>query len=431
MAKKKIEDNKKRKNNTKNSKKKINKSKITGLILLVLIVSFLVYATYEIIKLVAVPTNTFIIENGSISSEESITGYVIREEKTAKGANYKNGMVPIKTEGEKVAKGENIFRYYGTNEEDIKQKITEINENIQKAISGQTQFLTSDINAIDNQITSKIEGINGENEIQKIREHKKDIDTYITKKSKIAGELSQAGSYINGLIQEKNKYDEELKKNSEYVVAPMSGVVSYRIDNLEEILTPNSFEKLDKKFLEDLGLKTGQIVSSNSEMGKVINNYECYIATIMESKEARESQVGDKVTLRLSTQDSIKATIEYKTEKDNYVLLILKINNCVEKLIDYRKISIDVIWWEYEGLKVPKSAIIYDNGLSYIVRNRGGYLSKILVKICKEGENYCIISNYDSKELKELGFTTDEINNMRQVTIYDEIVLNPDLKNIE
>ncbi len=80
---------------------------------------------------------------------------------------------------------------------------------------------------------------------------------------------------------------------------------------------------------------------------------------------------------------------------------------------------------------MPKSAIIYDNGLSYIVRNRGGYLTKILVKIRKEGENYCIVSNYDSEELKELGFTTSQINNMRQVTIYDEIVLNPDLKNVE
>lgn len=429
MADKNVKKNKDTKK--KNSRKSINKNKTLGIILLVLIISFLVYATYEIISLVAVPTNTFIIENGSISSEESVTGYVIREEKIVKGTNYKNGMVQIKTEGEKVAKGENIFRYYGANEEDIKQKITETNEKIQKAISGNTQILTGDITALDSQIESKIDGISGENEIQKIKEQKKDIDTYITKKSKIAGDLSQAGSYINGLIQEKNKYDEELTKNSEYVTAPMSGAVSYRIDNLEEILTPNSFEKLDKKFLEDLGLKTGQIVSSNSEAGKIINNYECYIVTTMNSKEAKEAKTGDKVTLRLSTQDNVTATIEYKAEKNDYVVLVFKISDCVEKLIDYRKISIDVIWWEYEGLKVPKSAIIYDNGLSYIVRNRGGYLTKILVKIRKEGENYCIVSNYDSEKLKELGFTTSQINNMRQVTIYDEIVLNPDLKNVE
>lgn len=431
MAKRKVNNTKTKSNKKKNTTKRANKNKVVGIVLLVLIISFLIYSLYEIISLVAEPTDTFIIENGSISSEESITGYVIREETVVKGTNYKNGMVQIKTEGEKVAKGENIFRYYGTNEENIKQKIAETNEKIQEAISGQNQLWTSDIAAIDSQIENKIDGINEENEIQKIKEHKKDIDTYITKKSKIAGDLSQAGSYINSLIQEKEKYDEELKKNSEYVTAPMSGVVSYRIDNLEEVLTPNNFEKIDKNFLEDLELKTGQIVSSNSEAGKIINNYECYIATIMNSKEAKESEIGDKVTLRLSTQDNVTASIEYKNEIENYVVLVLKINEGVEKLIDYRKVSLDVIWWEYEGLKVAKSAIIYDNGLSYIVRNRGGYLSKILVKIRKEGENYCIIRNYDSSELKELGFTTSEINNMRQVAIYDEIVLNPDLKSIE
>lgn len=431
MAKRKVNNTKTKSNKKKNTTQRANKNKVVGIVLLVLIISFLIYSLYEIISLVAKPTDTFIIENGSISSEESVTGYVIREENVVKGTNYKNGMVQIKTEGEKVAKEENIFRYYGTNEENIKQKIAETNEKIQEAISGQNQLWTSDIAAIDSQIENKIDGINEENEIQKIKEHKKDIDTYITKKSKIAGDLSQAGSYINSLIQEKEKYDEELKKNSEYVTAPMSGVVSYRIDNLEEVLTPNNFEKIDKKFLEDLELKTGQIVSSNSQAGKIINNYECYIATIMNSKEAKDAEVGDKVTLRLSTQDNVTASIEYKNEIENYVVLVLKINECVEKLIDYRKVSLDVIWWEYEGLKVAKSAIIYDNGLSYIVRNRGGYLSKILVKIRKEGENYCIIRNYDSSELKELGFTTSEINNMRQVSIYDEIVLNPDLKSIE
>lgn len=416
---------------TKKNSKKNSHNKLLGLIILTLIVIFLVFVLYEIVKLIITPTDTFIIENGSISNEESVTGYVIREETVVKGTNYKNGMVQIKTEGEKVAKGENIFRYYGDNEEDIKQKITETNEKIQEAISGKNELWTSDITAIDNQIENKIDNINKENEIQKIKEYKKDIDTYITKKSKIAGDLSQAGSYINNLIQEKNKYDEELQKNSEYVTAPMSGVVSYRIDDLEEVLTPNNFENLNKKFLENLGLKTGQIVSSNSEMGKIINNYECYIATIMNSQEAIQAEEGDKVQLRLSTQDVITATISYKKIEGKDVLLVLKITECVEEMIDYRKISFDIIWWEYEGLKVPKTAIIYDNSLSYIVRTRGGYLNKILIKILKEGENYCIIGNYNSKELQDLGYSATEINNIRKITIYDEIILNPDLSQVE
>lgn len=420
----------KNKQNSKNIKQK-GQNKLLGIIMLILIVTFLVFVVYEIIKLIVVPTDTFIIENGSISSEESAIGYLIREEVIVTGQNYKNGMSQIKTEGEKVAKGENIFRYYSANEENIKQKITETNEKLQEAIAGKNEIWASDINAIDKQIENKIDEMDEENEIQKIKENKKDIDTYITKKAKIAGDLSQAGSYINSLIQEKDKYEEELQRNSEYIISPMSGVVSYRIDNLEEVLTPSSFEKLNKKFLDDLDLKTGQIVTSNSEMGKVINNYECYIATIMSSEEAIQSEEGDKVKLRLSTQDIISATIAYKKIEGKDVVLVLKITECVEKMINYRKISFDIIWWEYEGLKVPKSAIIYDNSLSYIVRSRGGYLNKILIKILKEGENYCIIGNYSSKELQDLGYTTTQINNIRKITIYDEIVLNPDLSQVE
>ena len=184
--------------------------------------------------------------------------------------------------------------------------------------------------------------------------------------------------------------------------------------------------------LDGLELKTGQIVTTSNQMGKVINNYECYIATVTDSKEAKEAKVGKKVSLRLSTQDEIKATIEYlNNQDDGSVLIVFKINECVEKLIDYRKISFDIIWWKYEGLKIPKSAIIYDNGLSYVVRNRAGYYNKILIKILKESDSYCIVGDYTYDNLKEMGYTDTEISNMRKISIYDEIIINPNLKDIE
>ena len=304
-------------------------------------------------------------------------GYVIRDEKIAEGKNYSNGMIKIKSEGEKVAKGSQIFRYATQNEEEIKSKIDDLNEKIQEAMLGQNNLLPGDIKAIDNQIESKIDGLKSKNDLQEIKEYKNDINTYITKKAKIAGDLSQSGSYINGLIVEKEKYQNELMQNCEYVIAPISGVVSYRVDGLEETFTINNFESLNKNMLEDLKLQTGQIVTTSNEKGKIINNYECYIATILDSDEAKEAKINKKVTLRLSTQDEIEATISHiDIQEDKTVLIVFKISDCVEDLIDYRKITFDVIWWRYEGLKVPKSSIYYDNGLSYVVRNRGGYQDK-------------------------------------------------------
>ena len=140
---------------------------------------------------------------------------------------------------------------------------------------------------------------------------------------------------------------------------------------------------------------------------------------------------GKRVTLRLSNQEEIRAEIKYISKQDDgSVLIVFKINEEVEKLIDYRKISFDIIWWKYEGLKAPKSAIIYDNGLSYVVRNRGGYYSKILVKILKESNSYCIIDNYDAEELKNMGYSSEDINNMRNIAIYDEIIVNPQIDDL-
>ena len=96
-------------------------------------------------------------------------------------------------------------------------------------------------------------------------------------------------------------------------------------------------------------------------------------------------------------------------------------------MTNYRKISFDLIWWSSTGLKVPNEAIVEENGLNYVVRNRVGYLDKILVKIGRKNDKYSIVTNYDTDELKNLGFSSTEIQNMKKISIYDELLLNPDL----
>ena len=55
----------------------------------------------------------------------------------------------------------------------------------------------------------------------------------------------------------------------------------------------------------------------------------------------------------------------------------------------------------------------------------------MLVKVTKEGESYSIVEPYESEELKELGFSNEEIANYKKISLYDEIVLNPDLSKVE
>ena len=59
-----------------------------------------------------------------------------------------------------------------------------------------------------------------------------------------------------------------------------------------------------------------------------------------------------------------------------------------------------------------------------------GYLDRILVKELQRNQNYSIVDNYSTEELKELGFEITEINSLKKITMHDEILLRPDLEKV-
>ena len=401
--------------------KKIRKGRVFAVVLILALV--FIYAVYLVAKLVQNPTNTFMVTNGKISQEESDIGYIIREETVVKGQNYKNGMVKIKNEGEKVAKGDSVFRYYSSGEEELKNKIAELDVEIQSLMQNEKSSFPSDVKLLESQIEKELDSIYGVNNAQKIQEYKKNINSYITKKAKIS---SPSNSRLKELLSQRAEYENRLTSDSENVNAPESGIVSYRVDGLESVLTTENFTKFNKSFLQDLKLKTGQTVASNEEVGKIINNYQCYIVFNSNTNEAKNSKVGDTIKIRVQNSDTLKASVENIIDEDDESKTItVKITNDVEKLIAYRKISFDIIWWDAEGFRIPNEAIKEENGLSYVVRNRNGYYNKMLVKILKQNDEYCIVRQYKTEELEELGFTSSQIYSMRNIALYDEIVLNP------
>lgn len=409
----------------KEEKRKLNYKKYITFLILVAII--LIYVIYMVYNLAIKPTNTFIVENGTLSLEEAVQGYIIREEAVLKGQNYKNGLLQIKTEGEKVAKGEAIFRYYKQGEEEIVKKINELDVKIQEAWKKEEDILLPDVKLLEQQIDVKIDEMFKINDLQKVKEYKKDLNSAITKKAKIAGEQSPAGSYLKKLIEERNTYENQLNSGIEYVTAEKSGIVSYRVDGLEELLTPSNFGALSKKTLEELNLKTGQIVATSEESAKTINNFTCYIACILkhENLEQKEAEVGDKITLRLSNTKELQAEIVYvSSENENEDLVVFEAKKYVEELINYRKISLDVIWWNTNGWKVPNQAIKQDeNELDYVIKKSVGYTDRIYIKVLKKGEQYSIIENYTREEFIDLGFSEKEADYRKRISLFDELEL--------
>ncbi len=408
------------KKQTNNSIKKI----IVLLFTLVVILVCGYFIIYAVIKLVANPTDTIIVKEGTISQDETVTGYIIRDESIVQGENYKNGMEQIIDEGQKVAKNEPIFRYYSQNEENVKAKISELNEKIQVAMKENVQEgALTDTKLLDSQIADKLKDIHKLNSMQAVQESKRTISSYVTKKAEIVGESSPKGSYLKDLINQRRDLEKKLSENSEYIKSTRSGILSYKVDGLEDILGTDDLTKYNKEFLENLNLKTNQIIATSTEQGKIVDNFNCYIAFTSNSKEAKEIQVGKKVKITLPSAKMVSAeVVNIVVENDEENTIIIKFVEGVEELLSYRKISFDVTWWSAKGYKVPNSAIITENNLTYIIRTRSGYLNKILVKEGRKTDSYTVVSNYSASEIKDL---TIPEGTRTSLILYDEIVINP------
>lgn len=407
----------------KEGKEKGNRIKI--IITLIFMIFFIILVTNST-RILKNSTATVIVADGSLSFEEQADGYIIRDEIILQGQNYKNGMVQILSDGEKAAKGEPVFRYYSNSEENILDQIAKLDEEINEILETNPINImsNSDIISLEKQIEDTVNDMYDLNYLQEINEHKNKIDAYISKKAQMTGTLSPEDSYVKTLINQRTNLEQELEKGSEIVSAPISGLASYKVDGLEEILKIDNFDYLTSELLDGFDLKVGASVPLSSEKGKIVNNFECYIAIPMNTEKAMNAKVGDNVILRLSNTDEIKSKIVFIKEEEKNRILVFEIDKEIAELLEYRKISVDIIWWKYTGLKVSNNALIEENDKIYIERKRAGYTEKILVKVLRQNDTYSIVENYEDEELRTLGYSEEEIEEMNNIKLYDEVLLH-------
>ena len=372
------------------------------IITIILAIIVLIYVVYAMCLLIANPTDIYILTQGTLSEEDETVGYIIRDEQVIKDENHENGIYALIPEGQRVAKNEYIFRYYSEEEKETKQKINELNY----------------------QIEEKIDNINKLTNYQEIIEYKNYIDSLISKKINYIGEITE-NKEIKQLIKERKQLEEQLTNGAEYKTAPISGIVSYRVDGLEEQLSVNNLSEINSEKLENIEIRTGQIIASSNEYGKVIDNFKCYIVAVMDSEMAKQAEVGKTVTIRTSSGEECNAKIIQINEESGKRTIIFQINKMTEELINHRKIAIEVIWWNKSGYKVPNQVLIEEEGLYYIMKKKSGTETKMLVKIEEKTEKFSIISSYSAKELQELGYNENQIRNYKKINNYDEIIINP------
>lgn len=404
-----------------NDKRNNNLKFVFSIILAIFVIFVFFFSTSKLNNSV----DFYTIENGEISYEEPAEAIIIRDEQLLSEEGYEKGITQIALEGEKVAKNSSVIRSYTADEDEKIKQIEDIDKEINKAIEENSiNVLSSDIINIEAKIESYAEKLNGLNDIQKIEEIHKKIDDLMASKTRITADACPEGSAVKQLIKQKNTLLDELNNGANIVKSPTSGIVSYRIDGLEKILKTGDFSYLNKEVFDSIEIKMGATIPLNNNNCKIINNFNSYIATFMNTEKANTANVGDEVTLRLTTGNILPAKIVYLGEstKDGRVI-VFEIREGIDNLIEFRKISMDVIWWDYSGYKVSNSVLISRDGKNYVQKYKTTSSEIILVKVKRQNDTYSIISNYTDEELLEMGISQEEINKRAKIKLYDRLLV--------
>lgn len=413
------------------------KQNIIYIILSVSIIIF-VYVVFQCIMLLKKPTSSVLVKNGRLTNFEEVTGYVVRDEEIIDTTAFIGKRQLVATDASRVAKNSTIVSYVKDDKNEIENRIAELDVEIQNIMETQQIVYSADVKNIENNIQKQIYSIiNVNDSLYDIIQLKKEITSNLEKKASIVGELSPTGSKLNSLIEERMKNENKLNNSKQDLKSEKAGLISYRVDGYENVFTPASFSKLTKNDLDNIKINSNQVIPIHDEKIKIINNFYTYLVVPMNSDESKELNLNDVVKISFDGDVSSyeKATVEYIVDEEDERIVVLKTTSEVEMLTQYRKINFDIIWWNYEGLKVPSNAI-YDKEIKDEITGQiyttikavrledASYQKEVWVKVEKRVDDFAIIENYEDEELINLGIPEELVDNRYKISMYDEVILH-------
>lgn len=397
------------------NQKKRNNSNIVKVLMVLLIISFILYYFDN----VRFDIESYSAEKGTIEKKYVGKGILIKDEEIYY-SDYTGTLKQYYSEGDRIKKGTLVSSVY---------------PNMQAAgISGEIDKINRAIAAKENSQgqDEKLEYLRElENEIQFLLIENKYEEAFETLK-RYEEDIGFSNEYTNmnldDLYSKRNELSSSISNNSVPVYSKNSGIISYEIDQAEEIFMFDEIDSFNSGDYNIINLEEKLIskekIEINEPIIKIINNFNYYIMIDVQNIIIENDKY---INVRLKKIDEIvQCNIVKKQVYNNNTFLIIEVDKYFHEFFNERYIDIELILDKYEGIEIENSSIIekegkkgvYVIGASKIVRF---YPIKVLgnnqeKSIIEEGTTYTVNSR-GQIELNGQSYFT--------VKLYDKIISDP------
>ncbi|MFR6394277.1 MAG: HlyD family efflux transporter periplasmic adaptor subunit [Oscillospiraceae bacterium] len=329
---------------------------------------------------------------GQVTDSLSVTGWVVRQETPLPDTS--GTLLRQVQEGEKVHAGQTVAMAYASKSAlEVVSRLEDTELKLQQLQFARSSFLDSDAALkVDSDISDSILRLHiatADGDYATATQEMSAMKTAVLKRSYSYESLEQIDQAIAQTRSDISTLQNQLS-GATSVKTAVAGVYSGSTDGSEEALTPDFLTDVTPARLD--ALSTGSAVKS---AGKIITDNTWYFAANIPAQQARELQVGQEVTLRLSKglqQDTPAYVQSISAEEGGQVAVVLSCTRYISQVTLLRHQQGEILLREYKGLRVPSAALRMDeDGSLQLFCRLGAYVYSKPVDLVYRGDGFCLV----------------------------------------
>ncbi len=346
--------------------------------------------------------------------------YVIRDE-TILTSNGSGITVQLAENGERVSRGSSIaavFADEATAKNYVEAQSLKKKLEVYESIDNHIMLANVDMEKLSGEINADFMNIIDaayNNDYSELEDTKLSFSEKLSKRQISLEQSVDCTDKIASLNQRIGSLEGAAKVSS-IITAEASGYYVGLADGYEYVLTADSIDSITTDMLSRaLSAEKGAV--PENAIGKIINGYNWYVATVIDSGKAVGFTKGKSVKLVLGESDDMTVgTTVYSTEavEGNKTLVVFKCSLMNDKLASLRKVSGKVVINEHTGLKISRDALRFDaEGNQGVYVRRANIVNFRSVNILYSDEKFFVAADSENVELK-----------YAHLELYDEVIIS-------
>lgn len=162
----------------------------------------------------------------------------------------------------------------------------------------------------------------------------------------------------NEILMQQATSDNSVQASLDSITASESGIITYYVDGMEN-LTPSTVTKedFDKTTYEKTTLKTGEVVTANTAVFKIIADENWNIVCMITNEQAELLPENSNLKFIINNSNyQISAPYEL-IQGDDCTYINISLKKYMTNYVSERYLNIEIILDQYEGLKIPNTSI--------------------------------------------------------------------------